>query len=134
MTESSTATVETLTAEVRVLMVGNRQITTSVAKQLDTVPLDKLKPFGRVRMSDGQIWVIGSRVEDGTLVIANPLMHFETVARVWIHDKDEIAQWESLGFSRAYSDDLHVLMRRPISDSLRQQAMILPLIVLAGLR
>ena len=35
--EMTTATVETLTAEVRVLAVGNRQITLSVAKQLDFV-------------------------------------------------------------------------------------------------
>ena len=43
---SSTATVETLTAEVRVLMVGNRQITLSVAKQLDEVPIAEIEVFG----------------------------------------------------------------------------------------
>jgi hypothetical protein len=36
-TGSTTATVETLTAQVRVLQVGNRQITLSIYKQLDTV-------------------------------------------------------------------------------------------------
>ena len=45
---STTATVETLTAEVRVLMVGNRQITLSVAKQLDEVPIAEIEVFGRV--------------------------------------------------------------------------------------
>ena len=35
MTNTTTATVETLTAEVRVLMVGSRQVTLSVYNQLD---------------------------------------------------------------------------------------------------
>ena len=51
---SKTATVETLTAEVRVLMVGNRQITLSVAKQLDRIDyygygIDAITPFGRIK-------------------------------------------------------------------------------------
>jgi hypothetical protein len=37
MTASKTATVETLTAEVRVLMVGSRQVTMSVYGQLDFI-------------------------------------------------------------------------------------------------
>lgn len=37
MSKKTTAKVETLTAQVRVLMVGNRQITLSVARQLDHV-------------------------------------------------------------------------------------------------
>ena len=43
-----TATVETLTAEVRVLMVGSRQVTLSVYRQLDRRPSDEVEPFGRV--------------------------------------------------------------------------------------
>ena len=55
---TNTATVETLTAEVRVLMVGSRQITLSVARQLDSYnifdtydhfDLDQFVPFGRIR-------------------------------------------------------------------------------------
>lgn len=38
MSDSTTATVETLTAEVRALMVGSRQVTMSVYNQLDRVP------------------------------------------------------------------------------------------------
>lgn len=54
---TTTATVETLTAEVRVLMVGNRQITVSVARQLDWFEVDDdeaqdFRPFGRVRTGD----------------------------------------------------------------------------------
>ena len=43
-----TATVEVLTAEVRVLMVGSRQVTLSVYRQLDRRPSDEVEPFGRV--------------------------------------------------------------------------------------
>jgi len=34
---------------VRVLMVGSRQVTLSVYRQLDTVPPARITPFGRVR-------------------------------------------------------------------------------------
>jgi hypothetical protein len=42
------AEVQVLTAEVRVLMVGSRQVTLSVFRQLDWVDDDALAPFGRV--------------------------------------------------------------------------------------
>ena len=50
----TTATVEVLTAEVRTLQVAARQITLSVARQLDVMdpfcwPTDAFEPFGRVR-------------------------------------------------------------------------------------
>lgn len=51
---SQSATVETLTAEVRVLMVGNRQVTLSVYRQLDLVDPAFIEPFGRVR--SGEKW------------------------------------------------------------------------------
>ena len=43
------ARVEVLTAEVRVLMVGSRQVTLSVYGQLDYAKPDQIEPFGRVR-------------------------------------------------------------------------------------
>jgi hypothetical protein len=51
---SASATVETLTAEVRTLVVGSRQVTLSVAKQLDRLDLfcwgpGAITPFGRVK-------------------------------------------------------------------------------------
>lgn len=106
MTQQSTATVETLTAEVRVLMVGNRQITASVAKQLDQVHITAIEVFGRIAIafrsdfSDG--WVIGRRRGGSDLVIA-----------AYQHYPD-----------RRYPEKaaLHVAARRA------------PLIVLAGLR
>lgn len=68
------ATVVTLTAEVRTLYVGNRQVTLSVAQQLDIVDLLDVEPMGRVRIardkSGRREWVIGKHVNDGTLVLA----------------------------------------------------------------
>jgi hypothetical protein len=61
------ATVQALTAEVRVLMVGSRQVTMSVAKQLDVIPLHQLEMFGRVKLSDDDTWVIGADRETGVL-------------------------------------------------------------------
>ena len=73
-----TATVELLTAEVRVLKVGSRQVTLSVYRQLDWVKHDYIEPFGRVSDSQDQhrdnkhdmrnIYIIGKSKEDGTLV------------------------------------------------------------------
>jgi hypothetical protein len=48
MTGVHEATVEVLTAEVRVLMVGSRQITLSVARQLDEIDAGDITPFGRI--------------------------------------------------------------------------------------
>jgi hypothetical protein len=71
MTASKTATIETLTAEVRVLMVGSRQVTLSVHGQLDAAEYEDMEPFGRVRPRDaeyGYIYFIGRHRENGTLV------------------------------------------------------------------
>jgi hypothetical protein len=60
MTTASTtaARVEVLTAEVRVLMVGSRQVTMSVYNQLDQVKPGEIEPFGRVAPRDaGSGWV-----------------------------------------------------------------------------
>lgn len=68
---AQTATVEALTAEVRVLMVGNRQITLSVARQLDRVdylPIDQV--MGRVRINkDGTDDEYIGRDKNGNLVV-----------------------------------------------------------------
>lgn len=74
MTGKSTATVETLTAEVRVLMVGSRQVTLSVYGQLDWIGSDDIEPFGRVRPRDakyGYVYLIGRHPESGALVRAS---------------------------------------------------------------
>jgi hypothetical protein len=69
MSTTTTATIETLTAEVRTLIVGSRQVTLSVAKQLDIIPLSRLRIFGRVHISKDRDYVIGADV-DGTLALA----------------------------------------------------------------
>lgn len=69
MTASKTATVETLTAEVRVLMVGSRQVTLSVYGQLDEA--ERMEVFGRVNpktAAPGYVYFIGRNPEDGSLV------------------------------------------------------------------
>jgi hypothetical protein len=69
MTDTTSATVETLIAEVRTLVVGSRQVTLSVAKQLDAVPLEELDIMGRIKLGDpDNRWVIGSH--HGILAIA----------------------------------------------------------------
>src|SRR5215468_12451702 len=71
MSLAATALVETLTAEVRVLMVGNRQITLSVARQLDWCALEDLTPFGRVRLEAAEPRVVIGRYEPtGVLRVA----------------------------------------------------------------
>jgi hypothetical protein len=50
MTATTTARVEVLTAEVRTLVVGSRQLTLSVYNQLDRVRLAFIELFGRVRV------------------------------------------------------------------------------------
>lgn len=57
--------VEHLTAEIRVLAIGKRQVTGGMYKQLDWVAPDLIEPFGRVRSS----------------VYATPAAHFEIVGR-----------------------------------------------------
>ena len=57
------ARVEVLTAEVRVLMVGSRQVTMSVYNQLDRVKPSEIEPFGRVAPRDaepGYTYVVGA--------------------------------------------------------------------------
>lgn len=71
MTASQTATVEVLAAEVRVLMVGSRQVTLSLARQLDRVPLDLLEVFGRINLLAGTAAVIGRHLDSGALCVAS---------------------------------------------------------------
>jgi hypothetical protein len=52
MSDKHEATVDVLTAEVRVLQVGRRQVTLSVVRQLDWADPGDIEPFGRVRTGD----------------------------------------------------------------------------------
>ena len=76
---TTTARVEVLTAEVRVLQVGRRQVTLSVYRQLDRVDPDEIEPFGRVNveapsgswLGERQVEVVGRHVETGALVASS---------------------------------------------------------------
>lgn len=81
---AATATVEVLTAEVRVLVVGRRQITMSVYRQLDTVEPEHIEPFGRVKDEGPGVSVIG-RIRDG-LPHAGTLACSYAPARRWRSD------------------------------------------------
>jgi hypothetical protein len=70
---TNTATVETLTAEVRVVAVGIDQLTVVMVRQLDYVELSDLNMFGRVKLDDQEL-VIGSDT-DGRLALARYHTH-----------------------------------------------------------
>jgi hypothetical protein len=110
----SQATVQTLAAEVRVLMVGSRQVTLSVYRQLDTVRPDAIEPFGRVNTGRTvSVWDGWSRYE-----------------------KQEVAI-EVVGRIRSGYTGAGALARAYIQKSGKEpyaEWSALPLIVLAGLR
>jgi hypothetical protein len=87
---AKTATVEVLTAEVRVLMVGSRQITRSVYRQLDWHDPRDMEVFGRVNEGDsGDVEIIGKLRSDGSLVrglIGRPYWSSEA-------DSDDFTHW-----------------------------------------
>lgn len=67
--DTATATVELLTAEVRTLVVGNRQVTQAVYRQLDHIEPEHVDPFGRVHdPKTPGLAVVGRNRLDGTLV------------------------------------------------------------------
>lgn len=118
----TTAEVQTLTAEVRVLMVGNRQVTLSVARQLDEFhlgiePAEHFEPFGRVRTG---------------------LKTLQLDSNLW-RDTMITPQWEWVG-RHAQSGDLVRLALGSMRDVPEEEIPLvrswvdLPLIVLAGLK
>lgn len=80
MTGTTTATVEVLTAEVRTLVVGSRQVTLSVYRQLDVrYGVKRFEPFGRVRDDANKkrpserpttVWMVGRDTESDALMAA----------------------------------------------------------------
>jgi hypothetical protein len=71
MTGRETATIETLTASVKVLMLGSRQITLTIYRQLDIVDVADMDPFGRVNPKGSGpdvVHVVGRRKVTGELV------------------------------------------------------------------
>jgi hypothetical protein len=121
---NTTATVETLTAEVRVLMVGNRQITLSVHRQLDHVRPYSIIPFGRVNVDwhPGVIELIGRRRYATDLVRSR----MEAGMPQWMWNlpsgDDDAEGFNPIVQFHNQWDDIYAEMAR------------LPLIVLAGLK
>ena len=136
---TTAARVEVLTAEVRVLMVGSRQVTLSVYSQLDGVAFNAIEPFGRVRPRDTssrEIRVVG-RDEAGNLVrswlpevIAWPKNDDGTLQPEWAGNYLWIRDWDARR--------LVFLPRVRGRESEAVETVLawreLPLIVLAGLR
>lgn len=107
-----TTRVELLTAEVRTLMIGERQVTMSIYNQLDWVDPKEITPFGRVHSKTHKfpaVEVVGAR--DGFLV--------RSYLRKDHHGRPGVA-----GF---------VMPKGPARE-LRAEWDSLPLILLAGLR
>jgi hypothetical protein len=71
MTES--ASVEVLSAKIRVLQVGSGQMTRSMYRQLDKASLQRFEPFGRVKdnkliSGEGALQLLGRDTRTGALV------------------------------------------------------------------
>jgi hypothetical protein len=70
---SESARVEVLAAEVRVLQVGDGQVTRSMYRQLDEASVERFEPFGRMRddkrnPKEGVLQLVGRDTTTGTLV------------------------------------------------------------------
>lgn len=144
---NTTATVEVLTAEVRVLMVGSRQITLSVARQLDYVPVTSLEPFGRVRLgSDEPDWLTLIGAASGVLSLATLRRERTTCAPYGYSHlcPEHRPAWEAAlaqgAHPAATAWDRHPHTRYTsqggveVTADVRHRLGALPLIVLAGLR
>jgi hypothetical protein len=106
-----TATVEVLTAEVRTLMVGSRQVTLSVFRQLDEVTQDWCEPFGRVndKSTDERfgVTVVGRHTVSGALVRSfsrRPHHHL-------MSSLDEFGAWCCIAESMSYGHETYARIR-----------------------
>lgn len=91
MTDNTTATVKAITAEVRQLVVGSRQITASVYNQLDRVGRNEIDPMGRVTPKDGApgwVYVVGRHRSTGDLVSSSCPLKQESIEQVAVRATD----------------------------------------------
>lgn len=134
MASTTTAQVQVHHAEVHVLQVGSRQVTLSVARQLDVVNPRQMTPFGRVKLdkttTDGIITTIGRHNVTGALVLAT-FLDFAKFPDA--HEKGCLALEPVEKYGIKYTVVNDVLCR---CDAVRNwcDATELPLIVLAGLK
>jgi hypothetical protein len=124
------AHIRVLTAEVRTLVVGSRQVTMSVYNQIDNVPPGEIEPFGRVSPKDWGylfIYVIGRHAAAGALARSYVPRKPETLTRDgWGPDGTPKYQHWRAGVPGLQQE--HDLAK------VAAQWTALPLIVLAGLR
>src|SRR5215468_4223550 len=109
-----TGTVESLSAEIRVLMIDSRQVTLSMYRQLDEVEWETFCPFGRIndRTQNG-FWMVGN-TGPGTPVVKCHIPD-DNVDDIWLRDQTlDDFQEEGWSYPARYPRDF-------------------PLIVLAGL-
>lgn len=123
----ATARVEVLTAEVRTLVVGSRQVTMSVYSQLDRVSPDQIRAFGRVRpgraFEPSWLYLIGADAA-GNLVRSS-LREGRSVAEL----RGLAARRRELLKKESPEGEAFEAIAR-----MKEEFEALPLIVLAGLR
>jgi hypothetical protein len=88
-----TATIEVLMAEVRTLLIGRRQVTLSVYRQLDSVDPYEIEPFGRVsdkQDQDKRLHVVGRHLKDGSLVRSSYYISETQIIDPWVDGHDRV--------------------------------------------
>lgn len=142
MSTSHEPSVESLTAEVRVLQVGSKPVTLSAARQLDHVDARDITPFGRVRIDPkpaaNLIEVIGS--VDGVLARSSATFrHVEcpgytpTTSRSYTGRPPQVVCHRHRDASPMQAQR-HKWTEYSTSREVYEAWLALPLIVLAGLR
>lgn len=120
-TREQTIMINNIDAEVRVMELESRQLTVSIAEQLDIEPLHSaIQPIGRIRLH-GEAFLIGRRKTDGALALAR--MPYDEWVDIY---REGGREYHSIRGDRdAY---------RPDSPSHRQQAkaLRLPLLILTN--
>jgi hypothetical protein len=136
--------VESLTAEVRVLQVGSKPVTLSAARQLDHVDALDITPFGRVRIdpkpSANLIEVIGSA--GGVLARSSatfchvecPGYKSQSAPRSYASLPPQVVCPRHRSTPVSATSQRHKWTEYSTSQEMYEEWMALPLIVLAGLR
>lgn len=138
----TTARVEVLTAEVRTLQVGNRQVTLSIFRQLDHVEPDEIEPFGRVRDGraeygeDVEVHVVGRRRTTSELVRSScrRLVGRQERVPTYEHYQGRFRHGEQGEDGRPLTAYESYLREHFVAGPHWAEWSALPLIVLAGLR
>ncbi|NUQ98329.1 MAG: hypothetical protein HOY79_17855 [Streptomyces sp.] len=134
-TNAIEASVQVLTAEVRTLVIGSRQVTMSVYNQLDDVLPSSIEPFGRVnpKVTNSYLffYVVGRYKTSGALVRSYvPRQPADLNEHGWV----PIDSFTSVAYKHWYASANTAELRRQCLGEVSAQWSALPLIVLAGLR